>query len=373
LTINLGKYLSILFLFSGLNFPALTSVNVDENDKSNISTEYLKRLPANDYILGSGDQLRVIVSRDYPELNTSAQIDGEGTIFLPRLNRIFVAGLNISELEDILNKAFEEYVKFPSVEVIVEKYRAIRVFVEGEVQRPGLKTLQGSFSLISGENQSTSKKNFSLSQEVTSYFPTVFDAIRSSGGITSYTDLRNVQVIRKNSLSQGGGSKIATIDFAKALVFGDTSQNIRIYDSDIIKLKKSNEKNDLLLTKSILSDLNPRFVDVFITGRVIKPGKLTIPTSSVLSDAIDIAGGTKVLKGPITYIRFNNDGTIDKRKFKYRKNAKRGSYSNPMMKNGDLVFVNENLFSSTAEVITEITSPFVGIFSTYGLIQAFNN
>ena len=51
-----------------------------------------------------------------------------------------------------------------------------------------------------------------------------------------------------------------------------------------------------------------------------------ISRSGTLNDAIDMAGGKKVIKGPITFVRFNNDGTIDKRKFKIKRNAKRGSY-----------------------------------------------
>ena len=36
-------------------------------------------------------------------------------------------------------------------------------------------------------------------------FPTVFDAIKSAGGITTYSDLSSIEIIRKNSISNGGG------------------------------------------------------------------------------------------------------------------------------------------------------------------------
>ena len=132
-------------------------------------------------------------------------------------------------------------------------------------------------------------------------------------------------------------------------------------------------ENKFLLTKAILSNLNPKFINVTITGRVINPGQITISKASVLTDAVDIAGGTKALKGPVNFIRFNNDGTIDKRKFAFRKNAKRGSYSNPMLKNGDLIFIGQNALTTANEVIKEVTNPFVGIFSTYGLIKAISD
>ena len=88
-----------------------------------------------------------------------------------------------------------------------------------------------------------------------------------------------------------------------------------------------------------------------------------------MSDAIDMAGGAKIVRGPVTFIRFNPDGTIDKRKMRLTKN-KRGQFSNPNLRDGDLIIVGENLLTLTNEVLTEITSPFQGIFSTYALIKA---
>ena len=38
-----------------------------------------------------------------------------------------------------------------------------------------------------------------------------------------------------------------------------------------------------------------------MTGRVNRPGNTTISKASTLNDAIDIAGGAKVVKGPVTF------------------------------------------------------------------------
>ena len=80
-------------------------------------------------------------------------------------------------------------------------------------------------------NQSLSAQNV--------FFPTVFDAIRSSGGITTYSDLKNIQIIRKERISNGGGKISTNLNFYDLLTKGDNSPNIRIYDSDIIKIKKT--------------------------------------------------------------------------------------------------------------------------------------
>ena len=121
-----------------------------------------------------------------------------------------------------------------------------------------------------------------------------------------------------------------------------------------------------------MSQINKKTIDVFVVGRVKVPGTTTVSSASVLTDSIALAGGTKVLRGPLTFIRINSDGTIDKRKFGYRSKAKRGSYKNPFLKDGDLIVIGDSLFSASSEVITEITSPFTGIFTTYALFKAFN-
>ena len=370
----------------------LLSAPAEDNTliENNLSKEYLYKLPVNDYILGPGDSVRVIISRDYLELTTFATIDGSGTIYLPKLNRIYIEGLTLEELNSLLNNSYKEFVKYPAVEVEVINYRPIRVFIEGEVERPGLQTMKGSLGvndLIIQTNETLLDKrenglsNFKITDNNVNqqgtfnntnsvFFPTVFDALRQSGGITRYSDLSNVQVIRKNSKSKGGGLITTYLNFEKALEFGDNTQNIRIFDSDIIKVSRTEQSNDRILRRSILSNLNPRFVNVFVTGRVRDGGMKVVSKASVLNDAIDVAGGAKFLKGKVRFIRFNNDGSIDKRNIKYSKRNKRSSYSNPSLQEGDLIVVGESFFSTSSEVISEFTSPFQGLFSTYGLFKA---
>ena len=96
---------------------------------------------------------------------------------------------------------------------------------------------------------------------------------------------------------------------------------------------------------------------------------MSINKSSVLSEAIDISGGAKFLKGQVSFIRYNNDGTIDKRKFGLKRNVSRGSYENPFLKNGDVIFVGRSSLNITTEIINEITAPFQSLFTTYGFYK----
>lgn len=380
----------------GLQIPLASETNENtETTEFDLGTEYLYKLPENDYILGSGDVLNIIVSRDYPELDSIGSIDGEGTINLSLLNRIYVEDLSIKELKKILDKAYLKFVKYPDSEVIVRKYRPIRVMVKGEVQNPGLQTMQGSIQVTTSANRrenlfttnlqnvedlnKSSKFNFrslvnnNQNQNASVYFPTVFDAIRQSGGITEMSDLSKIQVIRKNNLSSGGGKIKTELDFMEVIEGGDSGKNIRIYDQDEIIVTRALEPNTEILQKAVISDLNPRYISVFVAGRVNQPGAKKLSKSSVLNDAIDISGGARTVRGPVTFIRLKNDGTIDKREFRLNKRAKRQSFKNPLLNEGDLIVVGQSFISSTNEIISEFTSPITGIFSTYGLYKAITD
>ena len=379
---------SIFFLITGFigNIPSSTALEKNEVNtlKIGVNPSYLENIPLNDYILGPGDQISIIVSRDYPELNSLVLIDGEGTINIPLLKRIYVSGLTLNELNLTLDKAFKKFVKFPSVEVSILRYRPIRVFVQGEVENPGFISLQGSLDVNTPPNKPFNlnpEKNifpgemerFPNIRKHTFYFPTVFDALRASGGVTSFSDLSNIQVIRENNLSNGSGKMQTTLNFEEVLETGNNFQNIRIYDSDIIKVRKTKNPDNIILRKAVVSNLNPKYINVFVTGRVNNPGNTIVSRASTLTDAIDIAGGAKAIKGPVTFLRFNNDGNIDKRRFALRKNAKRGSFKNPYLRTGDLVVVDESTMSTVNTIITEFTTPFIGIYSTYAILKTLTD
>ncbi len=354
-----------------------------------LDIDYFNKIPKNDYIIGPGDNLLIIVSKDYPELTRNILVNGEGTINLYSLGRIYVEGLTISELTKLVSKAYQEYVRYPDVEINIIDYRPVEILVNGEVNKPGLLTLKGSLNtkIPTKDPFSLEGKNFlgssSIPQafqnqdqiygnqqtEIDFYFPKVFDALYKSGGVTEYSDLSNVKLIRENSLSNGGGKVETILDLKKYILYGDDSHNIRIYDKDIIVINKLKNPDQNIVSNAVRYRMNPQYVQVIVSGRVNTPGVFKLSRKSTLNDAIDIAGGTKVIRGPIKYLSFNNDGTIDKRKINYGKNLKRGSFSNPYLKQGDLIVVGSSFLSNTAEAIKEITAPFQGLYSTYRIYE----
>ena len=348
----------------------------EENIRSkngSLTLDYLNYEPASNYTLDTGDSLQIIISRAYPELNQTAMIDGEGTINLPKIRRKFVRGITTDELTDLLNSAYAEYIKFPEVEIKIIKYRPIDFYVIGEVELPGYHKLEGSYSTLISQNSSfTGSKTDSNTSDINYVFPRVFDAIRKSGGVTEFSDLSKVEIIRNKNLSKGGGKIKATLDLEKLILFGDNSQNIRIYDGDLIKINKSEIPNKELFIKAVNSQLNARFNNVFVSGNVNLPGSVVLNRTGALNDAIDKAGGLKTLRGQIRFIRFNNNGSIDKRNINNNKKNKRDTYNNPTLKNGDVIFVGKSALSNATEVISEVTMPFTGLYSAYSLIKVIS-
>ena len=58
---------------------------------------------------------------------------------------------------------------------------------------------------------------------------------------------------------------------------------------------------------------------MLLCGRVKNKGFIKISKLSDLNEALSISGGAKIVRGKINFIRYNGDGTIDKRRFSLSK------------------------------------------------------
>ena len=71
-------------------------------------------------------------------------------------------------------------------------------------------------------------------------------------------------------------------------------------------------------------------------------------------------------------MRFNREGTIDRRIFAYRPGAAADAPNNPVLAAGDLIRVNESILSGGVSIINELTGPFVGLYSAYSLFNTLS-
>jgi polysaccharide export outer membrane protein len=342
------------------------------------------------YILGPGDSLQVELL-DIPELSGTFSIGPDGTMYLPRLRALYVEGLTVEELRYFLTQQFKAYVKNPQLYVRPVGYRPIRIYVGGEVRRPGYYTLSGvqvpdtqqqgdqdqDSSPVTNTNDlgagRSASRRFSNQQGISggssssTLFPTVFDAIRTAQGITPYSDLAQVQVTRKQPLSAGGGRIRTNLNFLTLITEGNESQNIRLFDGDVVSVGNSPVVLREQLLKAGQTNLSPQFIQVFVSGRVVTPGGVTLPQGSSLNQALSLAGGPKLLKGKVEFVRFTREGEVDRRLFSYSPNAANATYTNPILMSGDIVRVQDSAFSAGLGVLGEVTAPLLGIYSIYAL------
>ena len=225
----------------------------------------------------------------------------------------------MEELQAFLTKQFRTYVIDPQVYIRPVTYRPIRVYVGGEVKRPGYYTLAGHKNISAGDDQNkdiyqqsgqikNSKDFLSINKSNVTILPTIFDAVQAAQGITPYSDLSKVQVTRRQSLSRGGGRIRTQLNFLSLITEGDESQNIRLLDGDVVNVSKSPKVLREQLIQAGQTNLTPEFMEVYVTGRVLQTGPVTLPQGSSLVHAVDLAGGTKVLHGKVEFIRLKRGG-----------------------------------------------------------------
>ena len=174
-------------------------------------------------------------------------------------------------------------------------------------------------------------------------------------------------------MSRGGGRLRTQLNFLSLITTGDESQNIRLFDGDVVNVGKSPTVLRKQLLKAGQTNLTPKFFQVYVSGRVEQPGAVTLPQGSSLVQAVDLAGGTKVLHGKVQFIRFTSEGEIDRRIFKLKSDAPAGDYHNPVLIAGDVIRVSETVLTKSLAVINEFTVPAVGVYSVYSLFDNFSN
>ena len=122
-----------------------------------------------DYLIGADDVLTIVFWRE-KDLSSDVVVRPDGRISLPVLQDINAAGLTPEQLRDSLTKTAEKFVEDPNVTVIVKEINSRKVFITGQVAKPG-------------------------PYNVTSPM-TVVQLIANAGGILEYADAKNILVMR---------------------------------------------------------------------------------------------------------------------------------------------------------------------------------
>ena len=89
-----------------------------------------------DYVIGPEDVLTVIFWREQ-DLSSEVSVRPDGKISLPLLNEVQASGLTPEQLRTNLTQAANRYVEDPAVTVVVKAVNSRKVFITGQVAKPG--------------------------------------------------------------------------------------------------------------------------------------------------------------------------------------------------------------------------------------------
>jgi len=157
-----------------------------------------------DYRLVAGDKLRIEVYKD-DKLSQSLQVRPDGKITLPLIDDIRAVGLKPSELKEILMEKWKAYITAPEVSVIVTQVNSLKVYMVGEIPKPGVLVLKGPTRLL--------------------------QAISQAGGFTQFADRSRIIVLRTGP--DGGESRLE-FNYKKIISGDRPGENIFLKPGDTV-------------------------------------------------------------------------------------------------------------------------------------------
>jgi polysaccharide export outer membrane protein len=315
------------------------------------------------YILGPGDGLALQIF-DAPELSGNLDVLNDGTVTLPLIGSVRVSGLTLSQAEQWFAALLRKQLQRPELVLRVLRPRPIRVALVGEVERPGI------YSLTTSETaQTEGGPAISLSG-----LPTVVDAIQKAGGITLNADLRDVRIQRRLP-GDPPRFKRARLDLLSLIRSGDQLQNPFLFDGDTIQVGKADQPVEEAVEVSS-ANLSPQQIQVNVVGEVVSPGRLQVPASLPLVQAVLAAGGLKPGRASVSnveLIRINRNGTATRQRFQLNLGQGASNAQNPPLRDGDTVIVNRSGLAVASDAIGLVTTPLTGLVTILALIDIVNN
>jgi protein involved in polysaccharide export with SLBB domain len=191
-----------------------------------------------EYRIKVGDELDVKFFYN-PELNEKVIVRPDGRISLQLVHEVMAADLTPAELRKFLIERYSPEIKKPELAVIVRSFTGQRIFVDGEVARPGMLPLVG--------------------------FTTVFQALSQAGGLKETARYSEIVVIRR-----GANNKpyTFTVNLKEVIDGANLRQDVVLKPFDIIFVPRSAISNvnlwvDQYIRKNVpistgfFYDLNP--------------------------------------------------------------------------------------------------------------------
>ena len=171
-----------------------------------------RKLPPadNQYVIGPGDTLNVFVW-NHPELSVQIPVRPDGQISMPLVENMVAAGKTPSQLARDLEQKLAEYVRSPTVNVIVT-------------------TPLSTFSQVNVIGQVASPKQLPYHEGMK-----VMDAILAAGGLAQFAAGNRAKIVR----TEGGKEKEIRVRIDDLFNKGDLSQNLALKPGDVLVVPQS--------------------------------------------------------------------------------------------------------------------------------------
>ena len=161
-------------------------------------------IPGPNYVIGPDDVLSVVFWRD-KDMSCDVVVRPDGKISLPLVNDIQAGGLTPSELRDAVNAAARRFVEEPSVTVVVKQINSRKVFITGQIEKPGPYAINGP--------------------------TTVVQLISLAGGLKEFTDGKKILIMRTDK----AGRQVARVfNYREVLAGKNLEQNIELQPGDTV-------------------------------------------------------------------------------------------------------------------------------------------
>jgi polysaccharide biosynthesis/export protein len=131
--------------------------------------------PDSSYRIGPQDVLRIDVWKE-AEISRAVPVRPDGKISLPLLNDVQASGLTAMELANNITEGLKKFINSPQVTVSVTEINSRRVYVTGEVSKPGAYPLLPNM--------------------------TALQALTSAGGFTQFARTKNIYILRNEGGKQ---------------------------------------------------------------------------------------------------------------------------------------------------------------------------
>jgi polysaccharide export outer membrane protein len=160
-----------------------------------------------DYVIGSDDVLLVTFRRE-KDMSAEVVVRPDGRITLPLLNDIQAAGLTTTQLRDKVTDEGKRFVEDPSVTIVVKQINSRKVFITGQVNKPGPYPI--------GDRM------------------TVMQLISMAGGLTEYAKKKNIVILRDAGARPGSKPVNFRFNYEDIQKLKNLGSNIELRPGDTV-------------------------------------------------------------------------------------------------------------------------------------------